>query len=155
MAMDGLLDGAFLVVRGWDASCAGANIYNMHAKYRLVSHTINQTQTIYNVTHVSSAGVFDNPHIPTYYNIILGEDIAPMGPTGPCCTGPTGYTGPKGIDGVGANGVWRRNGLQITPRRAMVRRRIQFAQHRQHIGGLEPVYWDGCFICVYDIAELS
>ena len=117
MAESGLLDGAFIVVRGWDASCSGADVYKVHAKYRLVSHSVVLTTAYYNVTYVSSAGSFGGPPgtSPAYYNIILGSDIAEMGPTGPCCTGSTGPTGPRGIDGVGANGVWIQEGGEGLP----------------------------------------
>ena len=112
MAESGLLDGAFIVVRGWDASCSGADVYKMHAKYRLTSHVNVLDTAYYGVTYVSSAGSFGGPPgtSPAYYNIILGSDIAEMGPTGPCCTGPTGATGPRGIDGTAANGVWEQEG---------------------------------------------
>jgi len=113
----GLLDGAFLVVRGVDASCSGANIYDVQAKYRLLSHGVNSaagdSTAFYNVHHIYSYGQFARSPLglapPTtigYHNIIIGADIAEIGPTGPCCTGPTGYTGPKGVDGVGAAGTW-------------------------------------------------
>ena len=118
MADAGLLDGAFIVVRGWDANCSGADVYKVQAKYRVTTHTVTLTTAYYNVTHVSSAGSFGGPPGTTtaYYNIILGSDIAEMGPTGPCCTGPIGNTGPKGIDGVGANGVWLQVGADGTPK---------------------------------------
>ena len=47
-----------------------------------------------------------------FYNIILGADIAEMGPTGPCCTGPTGPTGMRGATGapaIAAAGGWAVN----------------------------------------------
>jgi len=78
MADAGLLDGAFIVVRGWDASCSGADVYKVHAKYRLVSHTVALTTAYYNVTYVSSAGTFSNNGSTAYHNIILGSDIAEM-----------------------------------------------------------------------------
>ena len=101
-----------LVIRGYDSSCADPNVYLMQALYTIKS-SVSGNGAGYNwvdlsLNYQSSAGQFGEA---MYHQIIIGEDIAPMGPTGPCCTGPTGYTGPKGVDGVGANGVWRLNEL--------------------------------------------
>ena len=106
--------GGYLVARGWDTSCNGADVWKIQAKYRICTHDISGGAAVFDVSYVESAGVFEGD-AGRYYNLILGSDIAPMGPTGPCCTGPTGSRGPTGVTGpightglsaIAAEGVW-------------------------------------------------
>ena len=90
--------GGYLVARGWDTSCNGADVWKMQAKYRICTHDISDGAAVFDVSYVDHAGVFEGGG--RYYNLILGGDIAPMGPTGPCCTGPTGTVGPTGTTGA-------------------------------------------------------
>ena len=112
--------GGYLVVRGWDASCTGADVWKMHAKYRIMSHTAGGSPhyATFDVSYVESAGVFEGDVAGRYYNLTLGSDIAPMGPTGPCCTGPTGPVGATGATAepaINAAGVWLQAGVSGDP----------------------------------------
>ena len=70
------------------------------------------------VNWLNGWGVLPSGGLAPYFDVVIGSDIAPMGMTGPCCTGPTGSTGPTGapaLDAIVVASVWRGNGVTPAP----------------------------------------
>ena len=110
--------GAYLVIRGWDETCAGGHIFETQWRYIITGHVadvpkwtsvgnlLTAISSSWSVNHHSDGyGTFGPSS--TYHHIIVGADPADPGPTGP--TGPTGPQGIQGFTGapaIGAVGVW-------------------------------------------------
>ena len=47
------LTGAYIVIRGWDPSCIGADVYKVQAKYRIMNHKVE-----HDAKSVAGVGVF-------------------------------------------------------------------------------------------------
>ena len=100
--------GYHIVIRGWDLDCSGLDVYKMQAKYAITNHAVDTTDNIaiFDVSYNNSNGSFEGQEtapIPDikYYNIVIAQDIAPMGPTGAA-----GVTGPTGSPAIAASSVW-------------------------------------------------
>ena len=55
------LTGAHIVIRGWDPSCTGADVYKVQARYRIMDHQVEQALNnagvgVFSVSHISHAG---------------------------------------------------------------------------------------------------
>jgi len=100
--------GYHIVIRGWDLDCSGLDVYKVQAKYAITDHKIDGggTAAIFDVSYNNSSGVFQGEETAPigdlkYYNIIIAQDVAPMGPTGA-----VGVTGPTGSPAIAASSVW-------------------------------------------------
>ena len=133
----GTLVGREIVIRGYSSDCHIYDPYICQVRFKITSHTLSGSTpngarlgVSYYPGTSSAVGIFNS--LTKYYNIIIGSDIAPMGPTGPPgivhyivegVTGPVGHT---------ATAYYDSNTFDIS-----VNTDVSFSLCYQNVGGID------------------